>query len=307
MGDKLRASCSNAFPLRVRQTTPLRKKKPQQLTSGSVQCLRGCVSTWSSAHHHNVLYSEGTTSQVWLLDAVEWSVTYTIYCDLLVRNKRPCLPPMSDELFRGLGHVTSGPLASWRLIFLLVRDCQSELTSQMLTDRHHTGRPDQHLDGRRLVLTSARLSGCEHVSASHHNDDADAKLLTQTCWFLNERQKQVAVERMNRAQTGVKNTHLKWPQVWEALTDWRVWLIVLQMLFCQAVGAVQSNFLGIIIKGLGYTALNAQLLTAPNFAIQVGNTSLRNHRYRLNVRFAHSSSPAFWCASLQLISNALRI
>ena len=145
------------------------------------------------------------------------------------------------------------------------------------------------------------------MSASSSNDDAYFEVLTQTCWFLNERQRQVAVERMNRAQTGVKNTQLKWPQVREALTDWRVWLIVLQMLFCQAVGAVQSNFLGIIIKGLGYTALNAQLLTAPNFAVQVCSAPLRVHRFRLNACFAYSSSRAFWSASLRLISNVSRI
>lgn len=91
----------------------------------------------------------------------------------------------------------------------------------------------------------------------------------QTAWFLNERERAIAVDRVAKAQTGTKNTTWKFSQFKEALTDYRVWLIVMQMFTSQAVGAVQSNFLGIIIKGLGFTALRAQLLTAPNFAMQV--------------------------------------
>ena len=63
--------------------------------------------------------------------------------------------------------------------------------------------------------------------------------------------------------------------------------MVFQMFFSQAAGNVTTNFLGIIIKvnntgfskmfkkakqlmkGFGYTALKAQLYTAPNYALQV--------------------------------------
>src|SRR5687768_3386242 len=45
-------------------------------------------------------------------------------------------------------------------------------------------------------------------------------------------------------------------------------MIVMQMFFSQAIGNVTTNFLGIIIRGFGYSDLKAQLFTAPNFAVQ---------------------------------------
>lgn len=40
----------------------------------------------------------------------------------------------------------------------------------------------------------------------------------------------------------------KWEHVKDAVTDYRCWLMVLQMFFSQAAGSVTTNFLGIIIK-----------------------------------------------------------
>ena len=45
-------------------------------------------------------------------------------------------------------------------------------------------------------------------------------------------------------------------------------MMVMQMFFSQAIGNVTTNFLGIIIRGFGYSDLKAQLFTAPNFAVQ---------------------------------------
>ncbi|KAI2703537.1 hypothetical protein CBS147332_7523 [Penicillium roqueforti] len=62
--------------------------------------------------------------------------------------------------------------------------------------------------------------------------------------------------------------HFKWEQVQGTLRDPHAWLLILQMLFSQTAGNVTTNFLGIVIKGFGYTALKAQLYTTPNYAIQ---------------------------------------
>lgn len=88
-----------------------------------------------------------------------------------------------------------------------------------------------------------------------------------TAKWLTEREKTIAVKRLVDDQLGVKNSksfdiimlethrsdkmilaHFKWAQARECATDWRFWMMVLQMFFSQAAGNVTTNFLGIIIK-----------------------------------------------------------
>lgn len=132
-------------------------------------------------------------------------------------------------IYFGLGHVTTGPITSWRLIFLLI-GLLSVLTGVLL----YFFMPDSPLTVR----------------------------------WLNEREKAIAIKRVADNQLGVKNSEFKWEQVKDAARDYRAWMMVLQMFFSQAAGNVTTNFLGIIIKGFGYTDLKAQLFTAPNFATQ---------------------------------------
>ncbi|PCG93595.1 Major facilitator superfamily domain, general substrate transporter [Penicillium occitanis (nom. inval.)] len=132
-------------------------------------------------------------------------------------------------IYYGLGHVTTGPVQSWHLIFLLIGllSCVTGIVLWFFL-------PDSP------------------VSVS----------------WLNDREKAIAVKRVSDDQLGVKNETFKWEHVKDAVTDYRCWLMVLQMFFSQAAGSVTTNFLGIIIKGFGYTALKAQLFTAPNYAVQ---------------------------------------
>ncbi|KAM6506907.1 hypothetical protein FALCPG4_018725 [Fusarium falciforme] len=139
------------------------------------------------------------------------------------------LPVPFLVIYWGLGHVTDGVLTSWRLIFLLL-GLLSCITGALLF----------------FFMPDSPLS----VS------------------WLNEREKAIAVKRVSDDQLGIKNSSYKWEQIKEALTDYRCWMMVLQMFFSQATGSVTTNFIGIIIKGFGYTALKAQLFTAPNFAVQ---------------------------------------
>lgn len=70
--------------------------------------------------------------------------------------------------------------------------------------------------------------------------------------FLTEHERLIAVERLKSNQTGIKNTHHKKEQVWEALKDGKMWLLVL-VIFCHNMtNSLQSNFTGLIIKGFGY-------------------------------------------------------
>jgi ACS family allantoate permease-like MFS transporter len=47
-----------------------------------------------------------------------------------------------------------------------------------------------------------------------------------TARWLSERERLIAVERLKSNKTGVKNTHHKKEQIKEALTDPKVWLLV---------------------------------------------------------------------------------
>lgn len=43
-------------------------------------------------------------------------------------------------------------------------------------------------------------------------------------WWLNERQRAIAVARIAKSQVGTKETHFKKEQVWEAITDPKAWM-----------------------------------------------------------------------------------
>ncbi|OBT72940.1 hypothetical protein VF21_08462 [Pseudogymnoascus sp. 05NY08] len=116
--------------------------------------------------------------------------------------------------------------------------------------------------------------------------------------WLNDREKAVAVQRVAKDQTGVKNAQFKWEQAREALTDYKVWLIVLSMLFSQAAGSVTTNFLGIIINGFGFSPLTTQLLTAPNFAVQAITQILVSALPTFSKRFRNLKQPLTAFASV---------
>lgn len=85
--------------------------------------------------------------------------------------------------------------------------------------------------------------------------------------WLNERERLIAVERLRTNQTGIKNNHHKWPQVKEALTDPKVWMLVAGVFIHNMTNSLQTNFTGLIIKGFGYSTYEAVLLSIPSAAI----------------------------------------
>ncbi|KAJ7621480.1 major facilitator superfamily domain-containing protein [Roridomyces roridus] len=138
------------------------------------------------------------------------------------------LPIPALVMFYGLGHA-GGPLQPWRYIFLVLG----------------------------LVTVLMGVIVFFFIADSPANAP-----------FLNDRERAIAVERIARCQTGIKNTQWKREQFMEALTDPRVWLVVATLFLSQSGGAVTTNFIGIIIKGFGYNQLRSLLLQTPAFAIQ---------------------------------------
>ncbi|OJJ81772.1 uncharacterized protein ASPGLDRAFT_75930 [Aspergillus glaucus CBS 516.65] len=84
-----------------------------------------------------------------------------------------------------------------------------------------------------------------------------------TTRYLSNREKWVAIERLRDNQTGVENKHLKWAQVWEALTDWKVWTFLLLGLSGNIPNGGISNFGTLIIQGFGFSTLITTLMQIP--------------------------------------------
>jgi hypothetical protein len=87
------------------------------------------------------------------------------------------------------------------------------------------------------------------------------------CTWLSERERIIAVQRLKDNRTGVKNSEHKKDQVIEALTDYRVWMLLLAVFCHNMTNSLQTNFTGIIIKGFGYSTYQAVLLQIPVGAV----------------------------------------
>jgi hypothetical protein len=62
-----------------------------------------------------------------------------------------------------------------------------------------------------------------------------------TAKFLSERERVIAVERLKSNKTGVKNVHHKQYQVFEALKDIKVWMLVAAIFFHNMTNSLQTT------------------------------------------------------------------
>lgn len=83
------------------------------------------------------------------------------------------------------------------------------------------------------------------------------------CKWLNERERMIAVQRLKSNRTGIKNQHHKKEQVIEALTDYRLWMLIFAVFCHNMTNSLQTTFTGIIIEGFGYGTYEAILLQIP--------------------------------------------
>ncbi|GAM91251.1 hypothetical protein ANO11243_092980 [Dothideomycetidae sp. 11243] len=85
--------------------------------------------------------------------------------------------------------------------------------------------------------------------------------------FLTERERAIAVERLSSNKTGIKNAQHKPSQIIECLTDVKVWLLVFGIFWHNMTNSLQTNFLGLILKGYGYSTYEAVLFNLPASAV----------------------------------------
>ncbi|KEF61881.1 uncharacterized protein A1O9_03453 [Exophiala aquamarina CBS 119918] len=88
-----------------------------------------------------------------------------------------------------------------------------------------------------------------------------------TARFLTENERVRAVDRIRSNQTGMKDNQFKWKQVWEAMTDIKVWLLVIFMLATSIPNGAFTTFSSLVFAGMGYDRLHVYLLQIPLGAV----------------------------------------
>ncbi|ORY25474.1 major facilitator superfamily domain-containing protein [Naematelia encephala] len=86
-------------------------------------------------------------------------------------------------------------------------------------------------------------------------------------WWLTDRQKYIATQRLAGNQTGIVNTHTKWSQVKEAVTDVRTWLYFLISLTLNIPNGGLGGFYSIIISGFDFSIKQLALMNIPTGVI----------------------------------------
>ncbi|KAJ5723710.1 hypothetical protein N7488_001745 [Penicillium malachiteum] len=84
-----------------------------------------------------------------------------------------------------------------------------------------------------------------------------------TASFLTERERYIVIDRLKSNKTGVKNSHVKTQQFKETLMDLRVWMLVIAIFCHNMTNSLQTTFMGMIIKGFGYSTYESVLLNIP--------------------------------------------
>jgi predicted MFS family arabinose efflux permease len=82
-------------------------------------------------------------------------------------------------------------------------------------------------------------------------------------FFLTEREKYHAIQRLAENKTGITNRQWKWDQAFEAFIDPKTWILFLFNIAINIPNGGLTTFSGIIINDLGFSPVNTSLLNMP--------------------------------------------
>ncbi|OKL62198.1 hypothetical protein UA08_02321 [Talaromyces atroroseus] len=82
-------------------------------------------------------------------------------------------------------------------------------------------------------------------------------------FFLSEREKVVAIERLRGEKLGIENKTWKWEQSWEAVLDWKNWILWIFFIAVNIPNGGLISFSTIIIDSLGFSSEDSSLMTIP--------------------------------------------
>ncbi|KAL5116490.1 hypothetical protein ACEQ8H_005611 [Pleosporales sp. CAS-2024a] len=78
-----------------------------------------------------------------------------------------------------------------------------------------------------------------------------------------------AIERLRENMTGIENTHFKWHQVVDCLTDPQTWIISLITISSNVPNGAVSSFQSTLIKSFGFDSKTTALLQLPSGAVSI--------------------------------------
>ncbi|CAO3594270.1 unnamed protein product [Absidia cylindrospora] len=112
--------------------------------------------------------------------------------------------------------------------------------------------------------------------------------------FINERERAIVLNRLTVDAGPSTETHFSWKQFFAVFTDWKVYMHSLIYICGSTPLYSLSLFLPSIIKGMGYTDLAAQAMSAPPYAIAcVFTIAIALHADKKRERGYHIAAPAF--------------
>ncbi|PON30922.1 major facilitator superfamily transporter [Trichoderma gamsii] len=108
-----------------------------------------------------------------------------------------------------------------------------------------------------------------------------------TCKRLTEKERVIAIARLQGDTTGIENRTFKTAQVWELLVDSRAWMMFTMNTAINIPNAAVSTFQAAIITSLGFSPTQAALLSLPSGAVGIiGIAAASYSAYRFQTRSA---------------------
>ncbi|KAJ9606447.1 hypothetical protein H2200_009408 [Cladophialophora chaetospira] len=96
-----------------------------------------------------------------------------------------------------------------------------------------------------------------------------------SAWFLDKQDRAYAAERMRLdhamytqhtyGESGLENNRLNRRDVIETAKDWKLWYVLFFNILASVPGQAFSVFLPLVVKGLGYSSINANLMSVPPY------------------------------------------
>jgi sugar phosphate permease len=86
---------------------------------------------------------------------------------------------------------------------------------------------------------------------------------------LTHAEKVLAIERLRENRTGIENKHFKWRQSIEVFKDPQTYLIAIVVTAMDVPNAAVSSFTSLIIKNIGFTTKETELLNVPNGVVSI--------------------------------------
>lgn len=86
---------------------------------------------------------------------------------------------------------------------------------------------------------------------------------------LSHAEKVLAIERLRENRTGIENKHFKWHQFVEIFRDPQTYFIIIIVAAMNVSNATISSFTSLIIKNIGFSTKETELLNIPNGAVSI--------------------------------------